>query len=293
MESEGSTTNATSLAPVPRRAQQSRASSVDSRVTQWLDFYTQPSELAKSQSQASPEAPPAAHSPSVYQRPGPNGARSPDLRPAPLRVPSSEGCGGANISPKALGRKDSSSKPLPRLPAPPKSPGTGISARKKGEGERGRNRQPAPSSSNQPTPSPTAEFGDLGFLPLLRFGTPPLTPDSSTGGAARTNLSWDKGKAKKEEGSLPPKPKGDEDAISGETAVKTTQPSVETADSVQHSRQERVWLHTNYRGQAPFLRAWGLDITKPDDRVEGLALLRELMQAEGERKGTEGAQTHV
>jgi len=71
-------------------------------------------------------------------------------------------------------------------------------------------------------------------------------------------------------------------------AREKTQTRPETDDSVRHTRQERVWLHINYRGEAPFLQAWGLNITKPADRLEGLAILRELIQADGERKEMEG-----
>jgi hypothetical protein len=70
-----------------------------------------------------------------------------------------------------------------------------------------------------------------------------------------------------------------------------TQRKPETVDSVRYNtstRQERIWLHINYRGKTPFLQAWGLDITKLADRIEGLVILRELIQAEGERKGVGG-----
>ncbi|KAK4146105.1 uncharacterized protein C8A04DRAFT_26273 [Dichotomopilus funicola] len=197
-EAEGSTRNTTVLAPMPKRAQKSRASSMDSRVTQWLDFYTGPPELGKS----------------------------------PLH-----------------------------LPAQSKQPGTGTAVlEKKGGGESERDPEPATSSRSQQNTS--SELGDPGFLPLLRFGAPPPTPDSSAGGAAKTDKA---------------------------------QPNTETDDSVRHTstRQDRIWLHINYRGEAPFLQAWGLDITKPADRIEGLAILRELIQAEGERNSVEGAQAVV
>ncbi len=50
----------------------------------------------------------------------------------------------------------------------------------------------------------------------------------------------------------------------------------------RHTMQERVWLHRNYRGEAPFLRAWGLNIESEEDREEGRALMQELMQADDE-----------
>ncbi|KAH6635096.1 hypothetical protein B0J18DRAFT_417903, partial [Chaetomium sp. MPI-SDFR-AT-0129] len=227
-EAEGSTRNTTVLAPMPKRAQKSRASSMDSRVTQWLDFYTGPPELGKS----------------------------------PLH-----------------------------LPAQSKQPGTGTAVlEKKGGGESERDPEPATSSRSQQNTS--SELGDPGFLPLLRFGAPPPTPDSSAGGAAKTHLGQDKGKGKEEDGALPLKPKGYDDAT---VTRDKAQPNTETDDSVRHTstRQDRIWLHINYRGEAPFLQAWGLDITKPADRIEGLAILRELIQAEGERNSVEGAQAVV
>lgn len=84
---------------------------------------------------------------------------------------------------------------------------------------------------------------------------------------------------------MAPEPKLDNDNT---TFVENTQPKTGTGDSVRHTRQERIWLHVNYRGEAPFLKAWGLSITKLADRIEGLAIMRELIQAEGERKEMEG-----
>jgi hypothetical protein len=62
----------------------------------------------------------------------------------------------------------------------------------------------------------------------------------------------------------------------------------ERVDSLRHTRQERIWLHVNYRGEAPFLKAWGLDIGKRSDRLEGLAILRELIHAEAQERKKEG-----
>ena len=99
------------------------------------------------------------------------------------------------------------------------------------------------------------------------------------------------GKEKEEDGATPVKPKVDDDATLSVAGQKTeTRSKAETADSAQHTRRERVWLHINYRGESPFLQAWGMDISKPIDRVEGLALLRELIQAEREREGVEGVE---
>ncbi|KAK4033047.1 hypothetical protein C8A01DRAFT_19957 [Parachaetomium inaequale] len=281
-EVEGSSRNTTVLAPVTKRAQKSRASSIDSRVTQWLDFYTGPPELGKSQSQPLPKPLPAAHPPSRHQRPGSHA--SADLRPEPPRALSSEGHGNPV-------QKDSGSKPLLHLPAQSKQPGTGtVVLEKKGGEESERDPEPATSSRSQQNTS--SELGGPGFLPLLRFGTPPPTPDSSGCGAAKTHLGRDKGKGKEEDGALPLKSKGDGDAT---VTRDKAQSKTETDDWVRHTstRQERIWLHINYRGEAPFLQAWGLDITKLADRIKGLAILRELIQAEGERKSVESAEAVI
>jgi hypothetical protein len=151
------------------------------------------------------------------------------------------------------------------------------------EGER--DPEPATSSRSQQN---TSELDDLGILPLLRFDTPPPTPDSSAGAAAKTLLGPDKGKGKEEDGALALESEGDDDAAVNRYK---TQRKPETVDSVRYNtstRQERIWLHINYRGETPFLQAWGLDITKLADRIEGLDILRELIQAEGERKGVGG-----
>ncbi|KAI3325106.1 hypothetical protein HD806DRAFT_492010, partial [Xylariaceae sp. AK1471] len=58
--------------------------------------------------------------------------------------------------------------------------------------------------------------------------------------------------------------------------------------------KERFWLHRHYRGEATFLKAWGLDITSEDDREEGLAILRELMDGETqeEKESQESQRMH-
>ncbi|KAI1121705.1 hypothetical protein F5Y10DRAFT_255724 [Nemania abortiva] len=66
-------------------------------------------------------------------------------------------------------------------------------------------------------------------------------------------------------------------------------PPVESQEQVDGSQsgaeqkltsKERLWLHRNYRGEAMFLRAWGLQIASEEDREEGRGILRELMEGE-------------
>ncbi|KAI0136395.1 hypothetical protein BJ170DRAFT_601582 [Xylariales sp. AK1849] len=58
----------------------------------------------------------------------------------------------------------------------------------------------------------------------------------------------------------------------------------------RHSPQERLWLHRNYRGELTFLKAWGLDIEKEEERVEGSILMKELMESEDEKNRLKKAQ---
>jgi hypothetical protein len=147
--------------------------------------------------------------------------------------------------------------------------------------ERGRKLEPSPLSRS--AEKPAVEQNNPGFLPIFRFDSPPPTPDSDAGGAARAHVNKDKPNGGDEEGTPPPEP-----GLDKALAREKIQQKVEAEDTVRHTRQERIWLHVNYRGEAPFLQAWGLDIAKMADRLEGLAILKELIQAEAERRAAEG-----
>ena len=49
-----------------------------------------------------------------------------------------------------------------------------------------------------------------------------------------------------------------------------------------------MWLHQHYRGEAPFLRAWGLDIKSAADREEGVVILRDLIDMDLDLDGDGG-----
>ncbi|KAH9901782.1 hypothetical protein F4778DRAFT_737665 [Xylariomycetidae sp. FL2044] len=65
------------------------------------------------------------------------------------------------------------------------------------------------------------------------------------------------------------------------------QAQAQGGNRVRHTAQERLWLHRNYRGEATFLKAWGLQLTKDEDRAEGIRILRELMAGEAEAEREE------
>ncbi|KAI1747667.1 hypothetical protein F4782DRAFT_535214 [Xylaria castorea] len=58
--------------------------------------------------------------------------------------------------------------------------------------------------------------------------------------------------------------------------------------------KERFWLHRHYRGEAAFLKAWGLEITSEEDREEGRRIMRELIEGEAqeERESQERQRMH-
>ncbi|KAK7918112.1 hypothetical protein PG985_009986 [Apiospora marii] len=74
------------------------------------------------------------------------------------------------------------------------------------------------------------------------------------------------------------------------TVSLVVNPKIGVAKTTRHTREERLWLHRNYRGEANFLRAWGLSIDNEEDRDEGAALLRELCQSEQEAKWSKSQQ---
>lgn len=260
------TANSSLAIPRTRRPHKSRSnSSIDSRVTQWLDFYPEASEGARSQnlpnqpSQAPPRSLPP-HQPRHRHRSESHG----DLRPAPLRVPSLEKQGGGGPHPETLVRKNSKWKALPSLPGQQtdgvEQAASSVSASHGRKAEAEREAQPQLREGTTP-------------LPAIRYGTPPPTPDSTVDGAARVLRIRDTK-------ATAPDTKPDVG-----TSVEEVPKRVEPDKLVRHTGQERVWLHVNYRGEAPFLQAWGLDITKLSDRLEGLSILRDLMQAEKDKRG--------
>ncbi|KAL2148442.1 hypothetical protein VTH82DRAFT_2362 [Thermothelomyces myriococcoides] len=340
VEVRGTANNTTLLAPFPKRGLRSRASSIDSRVTQWVDFYPSSSENSNSQGKSQATAsgddkndgkhlknqqPSQQEHQRKHQEEWPweqqweqqreRPSSNSDLRPAPLRIPSSEKRGGAGTAtppPKQLERKDSKWKPLPTLPAQRANgarevsgsgPTTPAAARK------AETRGPQGLQGLEPVEQPPTEQGkderskssEPPPLPTFRFDSPPPTPDSSAGGAARARGGDQQGWAQKDEGGRG-RPAGefrrplqqdraregrDEKSAGTAGTVTGTEPGPGTGESdsspklvVRHTREERIWLHVNYRGEAPFLQAWGLDIANPADRLEGLAILRDLMQAE-------------
>ncbi|KAK5636060.1 hypothetical protein RRF57_011772 [Xylaria bambusicola] len=62
----------------------------------------------------------------------------------------------------------------------------------------------------------------------------------------------------------------------------------------QLTSKERFWLHRHYRGEAVFLKAWGLQIESEHERQEGRRILRELMEGEAqeEREAQERHRMH-
>ncbi|KAK3291778.1 uncharacterized protein B0H64DRAFT_435544 [Chaetomium fimeti] len=304
---QGTANNTTLLAPPPMRTLRHRASSIESRSTQWLDFYTGSPDPNKPQSQPLPKQPACTDAPRQRPRAGSNSS----LRPAPLRVPSSErqnnpsgpSRAAASTPPPAapnqnpLERKNSKWKPLPNLPKQP-------------AGTRPTNEPVTPPNKQQ-----DSDPAYPAFLPVFRFDSPPPTPDSSTGIAAIAKTYADKEEQtptpekttpppaarplmfnrplqpqpqpKSDPGPAPapipepkreapiPEPKREAPIPEPKREERARHPTPKAYEAEvllppRHTRQERIWLHVNYRGEAPFLQAWGLDIGTVADRVEGM-----------------------
>ncbi|KAI0413034.1 hypothetical protein F5X98DRAFT_379108 [Xylaria grammica] len=150
--------------------------------------------------------------------------------------------------------------------------------------------EPQRSTSTRGSPKPVKAIQDPRFLPPLTSAPPnvPLPPISGTKSAGRgraRDQSHRRGRSSSSdrgnERSSPTEPQEPTDAQQPGTERKLTP-------------KERFWLHRNYRGEAMFLKAWGLQITSEDDREEGRGILRELMEREAqeERENQEKQSMH-
>ncbi|KAK3937467.1 hypothetical protein QBC46DRAFT_267467 [Diplogelasinospora grovesii] len=260
---------------IRRRPQASRASSTDSRVTQWIDLYPEPLEALvvpkqrreasssrpskQSQSRSSLEDRPQQHRLSKSEG---------DLCPAPLRVRQTQ------TQTQMLVRKNSKWKPLPGLPS--MWPATEKEGDNREKPVTARPDNPAIKDEKKTAPEikpQTITHGNMHLRLPYGIASPPPTPDS---GGTPSGTAQGQGE-----------PKSDN---SNEEGLRVSQPASITVSRSQrsaarHSRQERMWLHQNYRGEAPFLDAWGLNIKNEEDREEGSRILRDLMQAERETLG--------
>ncbi|KAK4196779.1 hypothetical protein QBC40DRAFT_286761 [Triangularia verruculosa] len=273
-------------------AQRSRTPSADSRRTQWLDFYSQDPEPPGLSTK-----PPTRHPPLSRPRP-PN--REIDLRPLPLRVPSLE---RKDEPPKSLTRKDSKWKALPGLPTQNQRAYVHASTEsadvEKFMGKIVLDSPPLPAEDDKKpdqvslhvavSQQKEADAGSIlpntVYAAMPGLGTPPPTPDSASGSTAMavtitrsTASSTGKHFPSRKDSSAHARPPPHSHTLSESCVLTPVSPIGSTTG--RYSRQERMWLHRNYRGEAPFLSAWGLDITSQHDREEGVGILKELMMEE-------------
>ncbi|KAK4174102.1 hypothetical protein QBC36DRAFT_244055 [Triangularia setosa] len=276
-----------------RATQRSRATSADSRRTQWLDFYSQDLECSRL-----PTKPLSRH-PSLTRLRPPD--KDVDLHPLPLRVPSLE---RKDESPNTLTRKSSKWKALPGLPTQNQTACMHVST-ESADVERliGMIMLDTPSlpaalvvphiAAAQQRESETGSILPNAMYmanTVTGLGAPPKTPDSASGSTAMTVIITrptagsiiQPFPARKD--SLPCAHPPSHFRIVSESWVLTpVSPDDSTTSSAiagRYTHQERMWLHRNYRGEAPFLAAWGLDITSQQDRDEGVGIVKELMMEE-------------
>ncbi|KAK3328571.1 hypothetical protein B0T19DRAFT_194904 [Cercophora scortea] len=267
-ESETEPTTITDLLSSTRRPVASRANSTDSRITQWPgnELFSEHQERIALRDENTLNTD-TKQTPSLTQI-----NRDETPRPAPLRVPSTsskELPSPKQSGPGTLTRKNSKWKPLPGLPAqqrPSTAPESRITT----------TTTPTSSSKHKPPPLP---------LPY-GLGTPPPTPDSSTGNAAAQAPATDaKPNNRKEEENIITVGIIQKDPRSSSGSGSEAAAAAAGVWRGRHTREERMWLHANYRGEAPFLLAWGLNIDRREDREEGMVILRDLMMAQAGGEG--------
>ncbi|KAK3377500.1 hypothetical protein B0H63DRAFT_561663 [Podospora didyma] len=289
----------TDLAPT-KKPQRSRSSSMDSRVTQWIDLYPDSMDMyAREQQQQQQKQKYQPQKPQRHQqqqqqihkkqlpttrlhhRP----SKSEDLRPAPLRVPSTSSTRSEPATASDLSRNNSKWKPLPGVPGQSSStsPTEPASSNPKPPFHKIEVMTTPATASNSPTLTREKSGTTTPSHPVpvvAPYNTPPLTPDSIKGGGGQVSTAA-------AAAVLPPPRLTTPTSTALERQHGTPSPLINTPPMLRHTRQERVWLHENYRGEAPFLKAWGLDIKKVEDREEGLEILRDLIRSENEMEDPE------
>ncbi|KAM7185171.1 hypothetical protein V8F33_012559 [Rhypophila sp. PSN 637] len=284
----------TGLRPVARNPSIQRESSADSRVTQWIDLYPEAIERMNGYDVRLTQGKhtrTVSESSTIKQtrwqfHPDHHAAAPPeiDARPAPLRIPSAkkkaaddDALKGSTISnTTTLARSDSKWKPLPILPAQQQAavggqhnkPSNALdgSAREKSGGSQ---------TDSQDLGSATPQTPDPATV------IPSFTPTSTITTAASTTSSTGSNISASAASALALTRKSPTPISSRASQDKSqTPPSPPPSTTFSYTRAERIWLHQHYRGEAPFLRAWGLDIKNLADREEGRVILRDLMLSE-------------
>ncbi|GAP83934.1 hypothetical protein SAMD00023353_0603000 [Rosellinia necatrix] len=134
--------------------------------------------------------------------------------------------------------------------------------------------------STRRSPKPIKVIQDLQTLPPLTSAPPnaPLPPISGTKLASH-------GRTREQSHS-----RGRSNSSDRGTERSPPREVEEQADGHRRGAEqkltskERFWLHRQYRGEAMFLKAWGLEITSEADREEGRGILRELIEGEAQEE---------
>jgi hypothetical protein len=314
------------LTPRLVRPQKSHAGSdsAESRMTQWIDLYPEAfesfspplqaehSRSQTSKSESSSQRPRSPQNRSKVPEPRANVAELEDpeqqgLRPAPLRTPTRNNTPEAEpsasapeVRPSRDDNRGRSRTPSRKRVASPSTLSEDNAPARSGSGNRaspgppGHVRKnskwkplpqlpPQVTATEKPkTPAPS----DISAISAPELVTPPLTPEPEpTPETAKSELVPMKIITIREEATVPSEV-GVSRSASGSTSGSTS-----GSVTARYTREERIWLHSNYRGEAPFLQAWGLDIRREEDREEGIRMVRELMAAESSHgpSGSAGA----
>lgn len=135
--------------------------------------------------------------------------------------------------------------------------------------------------SSRQSPKPSRTVQDPSGLPPLRSAPPnaPLPPISGTKlaghGRARDQVHR-RGRSSSSDRVADRSPPPE--------LQEQTEGQQQSGAEQKLTSKERLWLHRNYRGEAMFFRAWGLQISSEEDREEGRGIMRELMEGEAQEE---------
>ncbi|KAI1647472.1 uncharacterized protein F4817DRAFT_365216 [Daldinia loculata] len=160
-------------------------------------------------------------------------------------------------------------KPLPARP---------LDCKNKRQREADKAKQRSSRPTRPPTESPPASIKGNQKLSLSERS-------SSSVPVVRKRTSTEENSERKERPTMKPQLTTNEDRNEDTTSINPLSLDAGNQESVMRFTAEQVlWLHQNYRGEATFLKAWGLHVTRGADREQGREIMEMIMAAESKEK---------
>ncbi|KAI0846043.1 hypothetical protein F5Y00DRAFT_264937 [Daldinia vernicosa] len=165
-------------------------------------------------------------------------------------------------------RNPAQMKPLPARP---------LECKNKQQREADIAKQRSSRPTRLPTGSPPASIKGNQKLSLFER--------SSSVPAVRKRPSTEESSERKERPTVKPQSTTNEDRNEATTSINLLSLDTGKQESRKRFTAEQVlWLHQNYRGEATFLKAWGLHVSRDADREQGREIMEMLMAAESKEK---------